>query len=256
MTIETIKNKKLTHIPVLPCAVDDCSDLPYNVAKPLPKKSFAMYISGAPGSGKTNLWLSMLTSRPTKKSVEKPRFYYRYFDKIYLISNSLATLPLDKLNLDPDRVSGEFSDGMLMSIISEEKEDENSNILILLDDCIKQLKNSQELGKLILNRRHCCQNPDEEGQSGTSVMITAQTYNLLPLNLRKNMSHVAIFRTENKKELQSIMTELMSDLTEKQAREVLNTAWNSNSHGFLFVDCTKPTKDRYYANFDKIVINA
>ncbi len=255
MTIETIKNKKLTHIPVLPCAVDDCTDLPYKVAKPLPKKSFAMYIAGSPGSGKTNLWLSMLTSRPTLKHKDKPRFYYRYFCKIYLISNSLATLPLEKLNLDPDRVFDEFSDGMLMEIIQAEKEDENSNILILLDDCIKQLKNSQELGKLILNRRHCCQNSSEDGQSGTSVMITAQTYNLLPLNLRKNMSHVAIFRTENKKELQCIMSELMSDLTEKQAREVLNTAWNSNSHGFLFIDAQKPTANRYYANFDTIVIN-
>jgi len=255
MSITTIPNTKLPYIPVLACPVDDTAGLPYQVAKPLPKKSFAMYISGAPGSGKTNLWLSLLTSRPTKKKTQVPRFYYRYFDKIYLISNSLATLPLDKLNLDPDRVFDEFNDGMLMDIILDEKDDENNNILILLDDCIKQLKNSQELGKLILNRRHCCQNADKEGQSGTSVIITAQTYNLLPLNLRKNMSHIAIFRTENKKELQSIMDELMSDLTENQARQVLNTAWNNSSHGFLFIDATKSTTNRYYANFDKIVIN-
>ena len=69
------------------------------------------------------------------------------------------------------------------------------------------------------------------------------------------MSHIAIFRTENKKELQSIMDELMSDLTENQARQVLNTAWNNSSHGFLFIDATKSTTNRYYANFDKIVIN-
>ena len=64
------------------------------------------------------------------------------------------------------------------------------------------------------------------------------------------MSHLIIFRTENKKELQSIMTEVMADLDEKTAKSVLNIAWEDD-YSFLFIDATKTTKDRYYKNFDK-----
>jgi hypothetical protein len=67
------------------------------------------------------------------------------------------------------------------------------------------------------------------------------------------MSHIIVFRTENQKELSAIKEELMGDLDDKTANEVLKTAWNKK-HGFLFIDATKPTKDRYYQNFNKIII--
>ena len=253
--IEVIKNKNLNNIVPTKCSVDDTSNLAYKVKAPLPKKSFAMYVCGRPGSGKTTTWLGLLTNKPTKRNPNMSRYYYRYFSHIWLISCSLQTLPLDKLNLNEDRIFNSFNDGMLIDIIEQEREDENLNNLIILDDCIKDLnnRNSKELSKLLLNRRHCSQNPDKEGQSGLSVLINSQVYNLLPCNLRKNMSHLIIFRTENKKELQSIMTEVMADLDEKTAKSVLNIAWEDD-YSFLFIDATKMTKDRYYKNFDKIKI--
>ena len=253
MPLETVKNKKLTHIPNVEMDIDSLSDLAYRPSKPLPPKSFAMYIVGQPGSGKTTTWVSMLSSRPTKKNPHKPRFYYRLFDRIYLISNSLQTLPLNKLNLNEERMFNTFSDEIVNEIVAKEKEDENHNCLLLLDDTIRDINNSQDMAKIILNRRHCCHAADKEGHGGLSVMITSQVYNWLPLGLRKNMSHVILFRTENQRELTCIKRELMADLSEKQANEVLATAWEQ-PHDFLFIDATKPTKDRYYKVFDKIVI--
>lgn len=113
----------------------------YKVKNPLPAKSFALYITGQPGSGKTSALLGMLLSRPTKKSPDKPRFYYRYFDHIYLISNSLQTLPLDKLMLCPERVHNEFCDTILQSIIETERDGVNLNNCLIIDDCIRVYRN-------------------------------------------------------------------------------------------------------------------
>ena len=248
-----VENKKLSYIPNINSTVDDTSNCAYKVCKPLPSKSFAMLICGQPGSGKTTTWLSLLLSHPTKKKRDVPRFYYRYFDKIYLISGSMNTLPLEKLGLDESRMFNEYSDEILDDIISNEREGENLNNLIILDDVIRDIRNSKSMAKLILNRRHCTNNKEEEDTAGLAVILTSQVYNLVPLCLRKNFSHVMIFRTENQRELTSIKSELMADLDDNTAKKMLNLAWDK-PHGFLLILTEKPTKDRYYSNFDKIVI--
>ena len=43
-----------------------------------------------------------------------------YWDKIYLISNSLATLPLDKLNLPEDQIHDEYNEEKLFEILRSE----------------------------------------------------------------------------------------------------------------------------------------
>jgi len=249
-----ISNHRLKPVEGLPQPVDSLDDLAYRVPDPLPKKSFAMYICGQPGSGKSNLWLQMLLSRPTKKKPNQSRYYYKYFDRVYLVSGSLATLPMKRLGLDDDQVFSSYSDESLDSIINLEKKDENHNTLLILDDVIRDLTRSKELSKSILNRRHITQNTQESGQAGFSMLITSQVYNWLPLGLRKNMSHVILFRTENVREKQAIKSELMGDLDETTANMVMNTAWDGN-HSFLLILCEKPTEKRYYKNFDLIQIS-
>ena len=252
--MKILNNKVLTHVPVIKQKVDDLSDLPYKVAEPLPKKSFAMLINGFSSSGKTTLWNSMLLSHPTKKKPDTPRFYYRYFDKIFLFSPSKDTLPLDKLKLNEDRVHLKYSDEKLQEIIDEEKEGENLNNLILLDDSIKQIKNRPEVHKLVLNRRHLTQNPNEEGQAGLSIMITSQKYNAVDLILRTNMSDIFIFKTENQKELNAIKDELMADLSPEQQDELLKEAFKEK-YSFLYIKGYEGTKDRYYIKFNKVVFD-
>ena len=252
--MKILNNKVLTHVPVIKQKVDDLSDLPYKVAEPLPKKSFAMLINGFSSSGKTTLWNSMLLSHPTKKKPNTPRFYYRYFDKIYLFSPSSDTLPLDKLKLKDDRVHLKYSDDILQEIIEENKDDENLNNLIILDDSIKQIKNRPEVHKLVLNRRHLTQTPNEEGQAGLSVMITSQKYNAVDLILRTNMSDIFIFKTENQKELNAIKEELMADLSQEQQNELLKEAFK-DKYSFLYIKGYEGTKDRYYIRFNKVVFD-
>jgi len=164
-------------------------------------------------------------------------------------------LPLSKLNLNENRVHGKFSNEILKDIIETEREDdENNNCLLVLDDCIKQLKkNSDELCKVILNRRHILTNPDVDGCAGLSVFILSQRYNELPLTFRCNTSSIYLFRTDNKKELDCIKSELMSDLTKEQQNAVLKLAWNDR-YSFLLIKNNKPTSERYFQRFNKIII--
>ena len=85
------------------------------------------YIVGSAGSGKSSLFLAMLCSRPTKKKPDEPRFYYKYFDKIYLIRSSLASLPLNKINLNKERVLNKYSDDLMKKIVKTEGGDEENN---------------------------------------------------------------------------------------------------------------------------------
>jgi GTPase SAR1 family protein len=250
--MKVLKNTKLQYIPPISMPIDDLSDLPYIPAAPLPAKSFALYIVGQPGSGKTSLWNSLLLSHPTKKNKSIPRMYYRFFDHVWLISPSMNTLPLSKLKLKDERMFMKYNDEILDEILEEEREGENLNNVIILDDCIRDLSKSKNLCRTILNRRHQTQNNDEEGQAGLSIIITSQKYNGLPLYLRANLSHIMVFQTKNKKELDALKDEVMADLTPEEQDDVLALAWKDR-YGFLFIDLNKKKEDRYYQNFNKIV---
>jgi len=247
-----LKNKILTHIPPLTQKVDDLSDLPYLPAEPLTKKSPAIYIVGFSSSGKTTLWNQLLLAHPTKKKRDIPRFYYRFFDKIFLISPSKDTLPLDKLKLNPSRIYDRYQNDIIEEILEGEKNGENLNNLIVIDDSVKHIKNNSKVHSLLLNRRHLTQNPDEEGQAGLGILITSQKYNALDLIMRTNMSDIFLFKTENSKELKAIKEELMMDLSPKQQDELLKKAW-AKKYGFLLIKGYEPTSSRYFVNFDKVV---
>ena len=250
--MKILENKKLNNISITKQSIDDTSDLPYIPAEPLPAKSFAMLIVAPAGGGKTSFWTSLLLSHPTKKKPDINRAYWRYFDKIILFSPSKDTLPMDKLRLDESRVFLKYNDEDLLNFIEEEKEGENLNNLIVLDDSIRQIKNNKEVQKLVLNRRHLTHNPEEEHKAGLSVLITSQKFNAADTYLRNNMSDIIIFKTSVKNELEAIKNDLMSDLDKELQDELLKKAFEKK-YGFLYIKNYMPTKDRYYINFNKVV---
>ena len=252
--MKVIKNNILHSVPVVAQKVDDLSDLPYIPADPLPKKSFAMYIVGFSSSGKTTLLLSMLLSHPTRKKPDTPRFMYRLFDKVFLISPSKDTLPLHKLKIDESRIFSKYNNEVIEEIIDNEKEGENLNNVIVIDDSIKQIKNNSRFHSIILNRRHLTQNPDEDNQAGLSIIVMSQKYNAADLITRVNMSDIILFRTENSKELNAIKEELMADLDKPIQDKLLKLAWK-DKYSFLYIKNYLPTKDRYYVRFDKVIFD-
>ena len=247
-------NKDLSNIAITKQTIDDTSDLPYIPPSPLPAKSFAMLIVAPAGGGKTSFWTSLLLSHPTKKKKDINRAYFRFFDKIWLFSPSKDTLPLDKLKLDESRIFLKYTDQKLLEILEEEKEGENLNNLIVLDDSIRQIKNNKEVQKLVLNRRHLTHNPEQDGKAGLSVLVTSQKFNGIDTYLRNNMSDIIIFKTNVSNELESIKADMMSDLDKDIQDKLLKEAFKEK-YGFLYIKNYMPTKDRYWINFKKVIFD-
>lgn len=242
----------LSRIPKAKCHVDSLKDLPYIPHSPLPAKSFCMYIVGKPGSGKTNLWVSMMLSR-------NPRYYRKFFDRTYLVSGSMSTLPRavtqGKSAVPETQQFNEINDQIVEHILHSLRSEDNGNNLLILDDVIKDITNSRSLGHVFLNRRHITHDENKQGSSGLSVMIISQVYNLLPLQFRKACDHVILFKSENKKEIRFILDELMFDLDVDQARRILNRAWR-HDFGFLMIKAGAPPDKKYYDRFDLIDITS
>jgi GTPase SAR1 family protein len=215
----------------------------------------SLLIVGAPKSGKTSLVSSLLLSHPTKKNPNHPRYFYGFFDDVYIISGSCITLPLDDFDLDPTHVFDEYSEETLQKIIGDLKEGPNGNSLIWIDDCIDDLKvKDRTLTHAILNRRHITQNDDDDTRAELSIWITTQKFNLFPLRYRTAVSAYIIFPTTNNAELQAIKNELLGDLTKDQQDAVLDTCW-AEPHSFLFVNTQAPKGKRLYCKFDRLEID-
>ena len=238
----------LSRVPKAPCPVDSTKGLPYIPLKPLPAKSFCMYIVGKPGSGKTNLWLSMMLSK-------RPRYYRSFFDKCVLVSGSMDTLPKcvleGKRAVPPGQQFREINDEVTDKILVSLKEADNGNTLLILDDVIKDITNSKRLSHVFLNRRHITHDKEKEGSSGLAIMIISQVYNLLPLQFRKACDHMILFKTENRAELRFILDELMFDLEPDRAKQILDHAWR-RKYGFVMIKMGVPTNEKYYDRFDLI----
>lgn len=246
--MKIIKND-LSEIPKAPCDVDNLDDLPYIPHKPLPVKSFAMLICGSPGSGKTNLLLSLLMSKGKKK------YYRKFFDKIYLISGSLATISKKFIeNLPEEQIYDEYNDNILLQIIDELQQGPNYNSLLILDDVIRSISRSRNLSKIFLNRRHITHNTDEEGCGGLSVMLTTQKFNLAPLEFRNSMSDIIIFKSGNSQEVNAIKSELMTDLSTDLQNKLLKEAWK-NKYSFLMIKPNADINNKYYIRFDKVTFD-
>jgi len=252
--MKLLKNKNLNNIAITKQSIDDNSDLPFIPPAPLPAKSFAMLIVAPAGGGKTSFWTSLLLSHPTKKKKDINRAYFRFFDKIWLFSPSKDTLPMDKLKLDESRVFLKYTDTQLQEILDEEKDGENLNNIIVLDDSIRAIKNNKEVQKLVLNRRHLTHNPNEDGKAGLSVLVTSQKFNGVDTYLRNNMSDIIIFKTNVKNELEAIKNDVMSDLDKDIQDKLLKEAFKEK-YGFLYIKNYMPTKDRYYINFKKVIFD-
>lgn len=246
-------SRKRNSISSVPLIDGDCGrkyDFSYIPKHPLPCHGSILFV-GSPASGKTSLITSLLLSHKSKKTPKNPRYYFKFYDDVYIISGSLDTLPIKEFALSEGNVFDKYSESTMESVIKKAKDADNGNSLIVIDDCIDDLKKSHVLTRTVLNRRHVTQNNNDMTRAGLSVWITTQKFNMLPLRYRSNMSHFVIFPTSNQSEIKAIKEEMMGDLTKEQQESVLEEAWRE-PYSFLFVDAFGPPGKRLYSKFDLI----
>lgn len=208
----------------------------------MPGSNAFLLIIAPPGRGKSNLLLWMLF---------KKQFYKNRFDRIYFISPSCHTLDLDFLpeeqvfneEYDPDIID------FIIESVNDDDELETKNILIIMDDCVSNLKKSDKsLQRLIFNRRHKI--------SGGSVTIwmTSQKLNCVPLNIRSMVSHLIAFKTSNEAETEALTKQYIH--LKKDMVDLLFKVCYRKQTDFLFINVNvADERCKYYHNFNCLEID-
>lgn len=219
-----------------------CDDIDESIPKPLPQTlNWFMLICGRPGSGKTTLLLNLICKRGKN--------YNKKFDRIYVFSPSLATLKKDPFSDLPEEQKFQELDVETLEAVLEEIADSGDKVLLIMDDVVNDMKKSMKLqtllAKILMNRRHLA------GQGGSvSVIITTQVYNKIPAPIRKTASHIVIYHTKNKKELETIFDELVL-IPKKDFYDVLKYTFQKKND-FLYIDVNKPFNKMYHRNFNQL----
>lgn len=116
--------------------------------------------------------------------------------------------------------------------------------VLVLDDCshsaIFSTSSKNPFVNMVLRSRHC------GGGVGLSIMMLAQTFTSgIPRCLRQNFTHLAVFRTESKRELKSIYDEVGGLVSEPKFNQLFD-GYTLAEHSYLFVDfILKKIKDSF-----------
>tara|TARA_R110000851_G_scaffold178467_1_gene325381 strand:+ start:139 stop:900 length:762 start_codon:yes stop_codon:yes gene_type:complete len=223
-----------------------CDDKDESIPLPLPQMlNFFLLVNGRPGSGKTSLILNLVAKRG--------KLYNKKFDRVYVFSPSLITMAKNPFEDLPDnQLHTELTEENLTTAL-EEISNSGEKILFIIDDCVNDMKKSASLqtllSKMLMNRRHLA------GSGGsTSFIITTQVYNKVPAPIRKTASHIIIYHTKNKKELETIYDELII-IPLKDFYQILKYCFDKK-HNFVYIDVDKSYDKMFHKNFNALQFNS
>ena len=240
MSIQIIKNENIPlNIPAFSCDDNAVGEhLKFHPLTELLNVYGFLAIIGRPGSGKTSLAVSLITQK-------KPKIYKKTHHHIIVVipSNSLNSMhenPFSKL----ENIYHELDDQTIADIYNkiDAYSKNGEKTLLLIDDMTVDLKRTvriqETIKRIIYNRRHL----------KTNLIITAQSYVNIPLDVRKNISSLILFKPP-KKEMELIFSELIENKKE-HFQKIMNIAYDAH-HNFLFVNIPS---QRMFKNWDEIVI--
>ena len=178
---------------------------------------------GPPGSGKTNLLMNMFLDK---------NFYKQKFNNVYLVSPESSFLSIKNHPFkDHDKVHYELTeeliDGIYDELLSIKKENKKMQYsCLIIDDHAADLKIKpiqSALKRLLVKSRHV----------SCSVIFTLQSFNLMPLTLRKLVTNLVLFKPKNKLETESL-NEILN-LKPDEIHSLLRYAFDE-PYSFLSVD--------------------
>mgnify|MGYP003650892954 CR=1 FL=1 len=243
MNIKEIQADKRIVIKKFGFSCDDCDD---TIPKPLPQSlNFFMLLCGRPGSGKTTLILNLVAKRG--------KMFNQKFDRVYVFSPSLGTLKDNPFESIPDDQFFTELDVEILETVLEDINGSGDKVLFIMDDVVNDIKKSGALqrlvAKILMNRRHL------SGAGGSvAVMMTTQVYNKIPAPIRKTASHIFIYHTRNKKELDTIFDELIL-IPKKEFYKILNYTFDKKNN-FLYININKDFNKMFHKNFNELNFNS
>ena len=223
-----------------------CDDIDDSIPKPLPQiLNFFMLVCGRPGSGKTSLILNLICKRG--------KMFNKKFDKVFVYSPSLMTMKDEPFGeLPEEQVHTDLTVENFQKAL-EEISNTGEKILFILDDVVNDMKKNMAiqtlLSKALMNRRHLA------GAGGSvSFIITTQVYNKIPAPIRKTASHIILYHTRNKKEIETIYDELIV-LPKDDFYEILKYCFDKR-HNFIYIDINKSYDKMFHKCFNQLEFNS
>jgi len=238
----TEKSKNDINIKKIPTNIDDKLDDKIN--KLLPSKHHVTAFVGSSGSGKTNTMINLLSAK-RKKGIRNG--YRKVYDKIIIVSPTLASLKNNIFEGLPDNQKFDRLDAEVLENISDFIEEHNDkNKLIVFDDVGSQLKNfDTQIGLLIQKYRH----------DKCSYWFISQKWKDLNIKIRLQLTHLFLFRPVNNFEALSIADEILP-IPRKQVQKFIEFVFDKK-YQFLYVDMSLQNSNKFlfYKGFDLINFN-
>ena len=203
-------------------------------------KSFACSFIGRAGSGKTSLMTGLLQ---TKKKFKK------VFNKIYLFMPSYSRSSMKECIFDclpEDQIYNELNYDTLSDCYENLYQNTQDGLksLVIFDDVQDAFKGECEklLLKIINNRRHL----------RTSLMIIAQSYKKISLDVRKALTNHFLFNLS--KEDYSIIHDERVYINKDEWDTILKQyrKTNENKGNFIFLD---PELQKIFINWDEVIFD-
>jgi hypothetical protein len=213
------------------------------IDKVIPAHPFRLEISGASGSGKSNLLSNLMT-----------RFYKNYFSFVFLFSPTGAIDDLAKtLKLRPQNIFTDMSTAQTdlqriydkqESIIKNKGIDKSPRVCIIFDDIIASrtfLMSSKMLKSAAMSRHYNC-----------SLIFCSQSYNKIPRPIRMQLSHLMFFPSKAS-EVELVSEEFAyPGATKWDMKQLIQTA-TSERFNFLGIFVEEDASIRYRKNLDQII---
>jgi GTPase SAR1 family protein len=194
---------------------------------PFPNKSFFLIVSGRPGSGKTSLLISMLSTKG------KNRIYKKVFSKIILVMPKSSINSLSN-NIFEDLPTNQQFDNIRPEVFQliqdnakefSESKISNQNQLLILDDVASQLRDNEDaLKELTQNRRHL----------KLSIILLTQTMRDIPRPMRLLATDVIAFKANNNIDNEIIREEYLNTNI-KKFRSIINFIYR-DKHDFMYIN--------------------
>jgi hypothetical protein len=252
MKITEIENTELNINKVeMSCDKIICNKKGVSIAEPLMNTSFFYIISGASGSGKSNLIINLIRSNKFSKDRKHKLSYRKMFNKVIFVSPSADTIknsPFEKIADDQKFTELNEEVFEVLDDIGEDAVEDNLHNLLILDDVSSQLRtreNEKRLNQIIKNRRH----------KNLSIIVVAHKSTDLSPALRSNASMIFLFKPKTMREINTIQEEFMM-MPKKDADELMAAAYKGR-YDFLLIDTSlrKGSDFRFFRNYNELIID-
>lgn len=189
------------------------------------EQGFILGLIGKPGSGKTYLIKKMITED-----------FKNAFSYILLCSPS----SIEYNSIIPDTQRHDNFDiswvyKMINVINLSQQSSLNKNILLIIDDCIAEVKDKlkdTKIASLFFNRRHLLW-----GEGKISIIITSQKYTMIPARFRSCITNLLLFSL-SPFDMQKIFEESIVKYSKASWQEAISKVYEKE-HSALMIDIDK-----------------